>query len=186
MGLVGLFVIIFVIGMFASSSDSDSSSKENKQEINTTTNDSDEGKPDSEWYYSTDTDEMSGNNQYFAELISENQIEFEFPYSGGSKFKIIVRNMENRNDVLLVVDKGQFMTSIQGSENIKIKFDDISPEKYSYSSSSDGSQDVVFLSRANEIIKKLKTSKKVMIEASFFQAGRKVIHFNTENFNWEN
>lgn len=45
--------------------------------------------------------------------------------------------------------------------------------------------DVIFLNNSKKFINNLKKSKKVMIEATFFDAGSKVIEFDVEGLKWE-
>jgi len=178
--LAALSILTFTFFCIASGSDSPSSTTELEK---TTKNDA-TGKVEN-WSYSEQEDKMEGIKQYYASNTSTNEIEFEFPYSGGSTFDIIVRNNGKENEVLLTVSKGQFMMSIDGSERIKVKFDDEKPETYSYNSSADASSDVIFLNNSSKFLKKLKTAKKVMIETTFFDAGNKVIEFNVEGLKWD-
>ncbi len=136
------------------------------------------------WKYSEEENKMEGTKEFYATNTSTNKIEFEFPYDGGSTFDLLVRNLGKENEVVLTVSKGQFMTSIGGSENLKVKFDDEKPMNFSYNSADDASMDVVFLNNSAKFLKKLKTAKKVMIECTFFNAGSKVIEFDVEGLKW--
>jgi hypothetical protein len=137
------------------------------------------------WEYGTEKDKMSGQEMFFNSTTSTNELEFEFPYHGGSSFRLTVRNMGKENEILLTVSKGQFMPSIMNSDNVRIKFDEEAPMDISYNSADDASADVIFLTSVSKIISKLKTSKKLMIEAPFYDAGRQIILFNVEGFTWD-
>jgi hypothetical protein len=171
---VGSFVIISLASGEDISNDEKTDSTEQKVEQKA-----------ENWNYSEEIDKMDGTKQFFATNTSTNQVEFEFPYDGGSTFDIIVRNINKDNEVLLTVSKGQFITSISGSETLKIKFDENKPENYSYNSASDASTDVIFLNDSEKFIKNIKKSKKVMIEATFFDAGSKIMEFNVEGLKWD-
>ena len=140
---------------------------------------------ESNWSYSTDEDKMSGDKRFFATAHSTNEIEFEFPYNGGSTFKLVVRNMGKGNEVLMTVSEGQFMTSIMSSEKCRIKFDDGKAMNFSFNSADDASMDVIFFNSSNKFITKLKRAKKLMIEAPFYDAGRQIIYFDIEGLNWD-
>jgi hypothetical protein len=140
--------------------------------------------PKSKWEYGEDADKMSNQKRYFAFTTSTNKIEFEFPYNGGSSFQLVVRNMGQGNEVMLSVSKGQFMTSIMDSESLRLKFDEEAPFNVNYNSSADASTDAIFLRSSSKIISKLKSAKKLMIEAPFFNAGRQIIYFDVEGLNW--
>lgn len=128
---------------------------------------------------------MSGEKQCFASCSSTHPIDFPFPYKGGSSFNLYLRNLGKGNEVLLYVSKGQFLHSILGSQNCRVKFDDEPPLKFSYNSPADGSSNTIFLEKSDHFLKKLKTCKKVKIEAPFFQAGNKIIEFEAEGLVWD-
>jgi len=137
------------------------------------------------WTYSESVDPMTEQNRYFATCKSTNEIEFEFPYNGGSYFHFTVRNMGKGNEVILKVSKGQFMTSIGGSQSIKVKFDKENPIDFTFNSASDGSSDVIFLNNADLFVKKLKLHEKALVAATFYDAGTKHISFDINGLNWD-
>lgn len=139
----------------------------------------------SNWDYTEDIDKMEGNTRFFASCTSTNTIEFEFPYNGGSTFWIVVRNMGQGNEAMLKVSKGQFIGSYDGSESIKVKFDENKPISYSYNEPSDGSSNVIFLNNSSDFIRRLKSSKNVLIAATFFDAGTHHIEFKTDGLTWK-
>ena len=141
--------------------------------------------PQANWEYSQDTDKMTSHVSYYAQSISNNEIDFKPPYDGGSKFNLTVRKRNGENEVMLQVDKGQFMPNIADERMIKVKFDDGQPNEYSYNEASDGSSNIIFIESCQSLIKKLKTSKKLMIEAEFYEEGRKVIEFDVSGFEWK-
>lgn len=138
--------------------------------------------PKSNWQYSEDKDEMTSQKRLFATCLSTNEIQFEFPYNGGSFFTLTVRNMGNGNEVVLEVSKGQFMSGFNSA--LRLKFDDEQPMSIGYSDAADGSSNVIFLNSSNKIISKLKTAKKLLIEATFFSAGSKHIQFDVSGLKW--
>lgn len=180
-------IIVFVI--FAVASSEESSNDKETVETNTTdtTQKSSELKKEevSNWKYEENEDKMTGKKRFFASTVSTNEIEFEFPYNGGSTFQLIVRNMNKKNEILLSVSKGQFMTSIMESEYLRVKFDEEQPSKYTFNSPSDGSDNLIFVSSPKKFINKLKKAEKLMIEAPFFNAGRQIIYFDVKGLEWE-
>ena len=142
-------------------------------------------KPKENWVYQEGEDEMEGTKRYFAISTSTNELNFEFPYNGGSTSQFMVRNMGSTNEILMTISKGQFMGSFSGNETVRMKFDDDAPFNVSYNSADDGSSDVIFFNSTTKIISKLKNAKKLMIEAPFFDAGRQILYFDVEGLNWE-
>lgn len=137
------------------------------------------------WNYSESEDKMTGEKRYFAECKSTNQINFEFPYDGGTTFTLTIRNMGKGNAVILSGDKCQFTSSYSGSETCRVKFDDADPVNYSYNMSADGSSDLIFFTYQDNFISKLKGAKKLMIEAPFYDAGKQIIEFDVEGLKWD-
>jgi len=158
-------------------------SEKNNAESNAAVNDA-APEPQTDWLYETRLDKMSGDTSYFASSNSTNSVEFEFPYNGGSTFRLMVRKMLHGTDVVVLVDKGQFMTNMMGEEQLRVKFDDGKPEPWAYSGARDAGMDIIFPNNPKKFIQRLKTVKKVMIEAPFYNAGRQVMEFDVEGLRW--
>tara|TARA_R110002051_G_scaffold297564_2_gene363963 strand:+ start:20743 stop:21333 length:591 start_codon:yes stop_codon:yes gene_type:complete len=186
--IIAGFVVLFVAaaifaGIFSSSEEDQEQKTTSAEEI--VQKETAEPKKIENWAYSSDVDEMDGNTNYFCVTTSINQLDFEFPYNGGSNGYITIRNMDGVNTIAISVDKGQFQTSFGNSEHLRIKFDDEELRKYSFSSAADGSMNVIFPSQSNSLIKKLKEAKTVKIEAPFYNEGRQVLNFNIDGLVWD-
>lgn len=136
------------------------------------------------WTYEVKVDEMTSKKAYFAFCKSDNILNFDFPYNGGSTFFLNVRNDKGKTDVYVTVSQGQFLTSFDG-KSMRVKFDDEAPVNYSYVGAADGSADVIFISSAKKFLNKLKSSKKVSMEPEFYQSGRQIVKFSVENLEWD-
>ncbi|MES1223383.1 MAG: hypothetical protein ABUT20_48255, partial [Bacteroidota bacterium] len=134
------------------------------------------------WSYSNDIDKMDNKKTYYAETSSTNSVEFSAPYDGGSYFRLIVRKSD-KNEILLIASKGQFLSSFNASA--RIKFDDQKPMTIDFSEPNDGSANTIFLRQANTLISKLKKAKKVILECEFYQDGRKQIEFDVDGLKWD-
>jgi hypothetical protein len=179
--IVGVIILLIIIANL--SGNKDSSTPASTSTTSTETPKAEETKTN--WQYSEDADKMTNEKRYFASCVSLNEIEFEFPYNGGSNFTLTLRNMGKGNEIVLQVSKGQFMPSIMSSDYCRVKFDDGETSKYTYNSSADGSGDVIFLDNTPKFLSKLKKAKKLMIEAPFFNAGRQVINFDVAGLSWK-
>ncbi len=130
------------------------------------------------WSYSDQMDDMDNIKSYFAETTSPDEIELPFPYNGGSTFTLTVRRIKT-SEVIVTLSKGQFT-----GESVRVKFDAGKPETISYSNTSDGRGNIIFLSRATELIKKIKKAQHLFIEFQFFDYGSKTIEFNVAGLEW--
>ena len=145
----------------------------------------DNSKPSSCWYYSEETDEMTDKKAYFATVTSTNSEEFDFPYQGGARLMLTVRKSPKfGNDIYIRISKGQFHSSINGT-NIKVRFDDDPQFNVYCNEASDGSSDILFLSGYSKLVAQLKTHKTMKINAEFFQEGNRTFTFDISNFEWD-
>ncbi|MBN1987843.1 MAG: hypothetical protein JW783_00415 [Bacteroidales bacterium] len=142
------------------------------------------GKTEQNWTYMEDKDPMDGTARHFANNTSINKIDFEFPYNGGSSFKLTLREMGYGNEVLIRVSSGQFLTDALNGVTIRAKFDENQPINYTYQTPSDGSLDMIFIDEAESFIENLKTAKKLKIEAQFYNEGSKIIEFDVDGLTW--
>jgi len=134
------------------------------------------------WTYHQEVDKMTSKTNYFAAINATEELQFESPYDGGSTPTLTVRNSGNGNEVVLNISKGQF-TNVDGG--VQIKFDSAQPVKFSASEPSDGSSDVIFINNASKLIKKIKASSKIIIQAEFYESGVKTMEFNVAGLKWE-
>lgn len=139
---------------------------------------------ESSWKYSEKEDKMTSNKILYASVIAKEKLQFDFPYNGGSEATLIIRKNDNVNDIMLRVSKGQFNNSISGGD-VRIRFDELKPKKYSFLPPSDGSSDVIFLKPVKELLSKIKQSHKMIIEAEFFNEGLRHIEFDIEGLKFE-
>lgn len=197
---LGLWLISFIVLMILVSITTPDEKVENKnaniqnssEEIDNTTVasqpkpvDKQEVAKPSNWWYDAEVDKMRGTKSYFAGVKSLNSANFDFPYQGKSHLNIQVRNKNSKNEVIFIIDKGQFDCGFDGCQ-IAVKFDNGSVQKYRVSNADNGVSTVLFLSNnSNGFIKKLKSSKSVMIEANFYQEGAEQFEFNIEGLEWK-
>jgi hypothetical protein len=126
---------------------------------------------------------MTSAKNYFATVESTNTIDFEFPYDGGSTGSITVRNMEKTNDVLIGISKGQFNLHSDGI-TIKARFDDKKPMTFTCLEPSSGSSETLFIENTKKFITQLKSAKKVIIQAEFYDSGPREMEFDTKDLKW--
>lgn len=184
---IGLVLVVLTgIGMCSEKSINEKT-KNSTQEIV----ESETGKPldeiKTDWVYKKNNDEMRGVESRFATNISTNEVEFDFPYNGGSNLTLTVRETGNEKDILIGISKGQFICGINDCE-FAFKFDDGAVESITMTRPENYASDIMFVAydkTEDKIINKLKTSKKLIIEAPFYQEGRKQFTFNVSGFEWK-
>lgn len=137
-----------------------------------------------DWKYTSSIDKMTNDSIKYAYVTSNNYEEFKFPYNGGSYMNLWIRKKDGRNDVYFQISNGQFLTSYDNSEYIRVSFDDSKPVTYYFSSAADGSADIIFVNNVSAFLKRLKTAKLIKVDFPMYQEGRPVFYFSVSNLNW--
>jgi hypothetical protein len=137
----------------------------------------------SRWIYSEQEDKMSDNPIKTASIVANEQLEFDFPYSGGATATLTIRKKNSSTDVYLRISTGQFHGDYE-NPSVRIKFDNEKPKRYSYSEAEDASSDIIFLNSERELIAKMEKAKKMIIEAEFYQEGRRQMEFDVAGLKW--
>lgn len=138
-----------------------------------------------EWSYNEDRDEMRDATRKFAEVESENSVDLQFPYGEQSAFIMLRRDPQHGFDVMFRVRSGQILCHSFTDGYINAKFDEGPIRKFACAGSSDGTSEVAFIRDSKSFLKALKSSKKAVIEAEFYQNGRVQYVFNTQGLDWE-
>ena len=126
--------------------------------------------PKAKWVYNTQSDEMRGSAAKFATLNSENTINFDFPYGEQPGILTVRRDPQYGLDVMFSIPSGQILCHGFGDSYINVKFDDGPIRKFNCNSASDGSSEVSFIVSPRQFLTSLKSAKRTVIEAEFYQA----------------
>lgn len=138
------------------------------------------------WVYSEQVDEMTDAITYFAEIEANEELDFSFPYNGGTTVWLILRKRSSGTSVILSIPKakGQFIPNVMGDRSVLVRFDDKPAEKYTYSNTSDYSPETIFIMNAEKFIKNLKASQSTIVRCEFFNEGTRTIKFDTGGLEW--
>lgn len=140
---------------------------------------------ESNWEYSEYPDEMSDDTTYLASVVSENSVDFDFPYDGGSTLTLTVRKSpQYGSDIYIKISKGQFNSGIYG-QKIKVRFDESKAFDVNCRTASDGSSDLLFLTNYKKLVKQLKDAKVLKVSCEFWNEGTRTFTFNVEGLKWE-
>lgn len=138
----------------------------------------------SDWSINEQKDELRGTTDKFASVTSENSVSFDFPYCCDSRLQITVRKTaQYGQDVIFQISDGQFVCGIYDCTGM-ISIDG-KPEKLSLNTSADHDSKVLFAKYPDAIIKKLKSSSKVIVELPFYQEGNRQFTFATRGLEWD-
>lgn len=133
------------------------------------------------WEYQTLEDSLTKKTESVAAIQSNNQVQLEFPYRGGTSAWLIARkHPRHGTDLIFQIDNGQLLCSSYKC-NIAIRIDD-QPVKVLKGLESDShSSKVIFFPNAKKLINQIKSSKTVVVEVQFYRQGAYTFEFNTTN-----
>jgi hypothetical protein len=134
------------------------------------------------WSFKTEKDAMTDSKNIWANLTSDNIVDFSAPYDGGSNLTITIRYMKKYGfDAMLQISSGQFdANEYSGTNYITARFDGGSARKYYVNEPSDGSSDYLFIRKKSDFIMRCKKAKSIKIEAPFYQEGTAVFNFKVD------
>lgn len=137
---------------------------------------------DNNWTYHQATDKMTSKSIKFAQIMSNESLDLEFPYEGLNYGHLILRKKDGL-DIYLEIDKGQISG---GYENnfITVRFDEEKAIKFSYSEPQDGSSNLIFIDNEFKFLSNLKKSKKTLISLPLYQSGNQILEFKTADLKW--
>lgn len=128
---------------------------------------------------------MRGTPTTEAKVVSDNTVNLEFPYGEVHGQLWVRKRAEDGLNVAFEVEQGQILCNDFGNSHVSIKFDDGPVQKFHCSGTSDGSSNVAFIDDARRVLSHLRKSKRAIVEAEFYEQGRKQFTFDTAGLNWK-
>ena len=140
----------------------------------------------SSWSYSEDEDKVRGGTTYYARTTSTNSISQSFPYDSDTTMAMTVRKSPAYGtDVVLTISSGQIMCPSYEGCSGTVRFDSGPAQRVSFSGPEDNSSDTIFVDGAKGFIAKLKSSEKVTIEKTLYEAGSPQFEFDVRGLKWD-
>jgi hypothetical protein len=137
------------------------------------------------WRYTEEADEMGRGRIKRASITSINTVSLKSPYEGPQHAKLWLRKHPRLGEsVALSIERGQFLAGVYRLQ-LLVRFDDNAPLTFYADEPESLSTTTVFIDEYPKFLKYLKLSKKVKIEAPFYDEGRKVFEFDVEGLNWD-
>jgi hypothetical protein len=127
---------------------------------------------------------MRGETTDYAEVTSDNELDFAFPYAGGSSGILMLRRRSRLTDVMLKIDKGQFICNPITGARIEARFDEGPIRRLRCSEPRDGSANLLFLAPEAALVAELRAAHRLTIEAEFYREGSQQLNFTVEGLKW--
>lgn len=184
--VLGVVVLIFIAAHSTPNADTSSPSNGAASSGDSPGSNSAEAAPASKWTYDEQRDDMRNRTDKFAQLQSENEQDFSFPYNGGSHLSIALQKFRKpETEVMLKLEKGQFICHSFTGGSVSVRFDGGPVRKFGCSDTSDADTSTIFLHPAGAFLTALRKSSKVTVEAEFFQEGVRQFSFDTRGLKWQ-
>jgi len=179
--IIALFAFGKIIGNMGGSGTSNESATKTAINSNSTIKEA----PTEIWFYDESQDEMGRGTIKSATTKSINTLSFDFPYSGPQHGTLhLRRHPRYGKDVILAIERGQFLTGIDGCK-VVVRFDDGKPQAFWGNGAADHSTTHIFISNYSKFLNNLVKAKKVRIESPFYQEGNQVLEFYVDGLKWE-
>jgi hypothetical protein len=135
------------------------------------------------WEYDQFKDAMSPGLVSSAKAESTNTVSFGFPYQGAQHALLFLRSHPRHGqDVILKIEKGQFLCSSYDGCTVLVRFDDKPPVKWHASGPEDHDTVTLFLGNYNGFVSSMSKAKTVRISAPMYQEGSPVFEFAVGGF----
>jgi len=148
-----------------------------------------------EWDTRYSKDEMRETTQKFVQLISENSVDFGYPYGGGTQALLAVYSEKEKLkgdkkpeslklvSAYLRISQGQFFCEDAEYCYMSAKFDDGDIEQFKIEEVPGQPVGYIYIfDNFDVFLDKLKTHKKLTLEVFIYNAGKKQFKFNIEKF----
>ncbi len=133
-----------------------------------------------EWRYDRTTDRMTGHENLTAMSTSVNTFSLGAPYAGSQHAYLTARkHPRHGNDIVLRIERGQF-NCMPDDCGVLARFDNRPPQRYAAVGPEDHRSDMLFIRDFRRFYGQALKSKRVLIEAVFFNNGTKQLEFDVE------
>lgn len=188
-GIAALFVFMVVLSSCSDDSDRKVSSIEStsaqEESVQSPPEPILQPQPVDPWTYTEDQDPMGRGKIKHAITQSVNTVSFGFPYQGAQRGTLnLRRHPEYGRDVILSVERGQFLCSPIDGCSVLVRFGEGKPQRFSAVGPEDQSSTVLFIRGHDKFVSQAKKVGKLAIQAQFYQEGNQVFEFDISGLKW--
>jgi hypothetical protein len=126
---------------------------------------------------------MDKGRIHHATALSSNTVNFGFPYGGAQHGTLFLRtHPKYGKDVVLSIEKGQFLVRSYEDSKALVRFDDGEPITYNVVGAEDHSTTSVFFRDYQGFVSRMLKAKRVRISVPVYQQGSPVFEFEVSGF----
>ena len=137
-----------------------------------------------QWQYTSEYDLVTGKTIEFLTVNSMNQVSLAFPYEGPQQGRLQLRKHPYYGtDVLFGLRKGQIIScQAHNKFPMLVRVDDQAVQEWPCVRTSDGSTEIVFVSKTEEFIHLLESAKSTVVTVVVYRHGHRAFQFDTTHF----
>lgn len=138
------------------------------------------------WSYRSSEDPMTSRPSRSAVIQSENTVNFDFPYQGPQHGTLQIRDHPTYgSDVILTIERGQFLCQSYTDCQIRVRFDESSAQRWNAVGPADNSSTAIFLRNQAGFRQRLRSAKVVRIQAAIYQEGEPTFEFHVAGIDYD-
>ena len=135
------------------------------------------------WTYDCSTDPMTSRNARYANIASENLVNFDVPYDGPQRATLQLRDHPTYGrDVIFSIERGQLLCRSWQDCVIRVRFDELPAEEWNAIGPQDGSSTSIFLRSEDLFVARLRKAKRVRVQLNVYQEGAPTFEFLVGGF----
>ena len=140
-----------------------------------------------QWEYAGASDPMGTGRSDWACRLSVTDVNLNSPYPD-QRARLCLRKSTRHGDDIYVTlpDGGQFICRVYNGCTVRVRFDDGPATAWTALEASDGSSNILFLRGASRFFTRVRGTKRVLIEAEFYEAGVQTMEWSTADLHLEN
>ncbi|MFZ4605180.1 MAG: hypothetical protein ACOYM5_02880 [Caulobacter sp.] len=140
-----------------------------------------------QWEYAGASDPMGTGRSDWACRLSVADVSLNSPYPD-QRVRLCLRKSTRHGDDIYVTlpEGGQFICRVYNGCTVRVRFDDGPATAWTALEASDGSSNILFLRGASRFFTRVRGTKRVLIEAEFYEAGVQTMEWSTADLHLEN
>ena len=140
--------------------------------------------PPSAWTYEESSDAMHDNKGKIACTTSIDRVQLGWPYGSPTATLCVRRGPKFGLDAYVALSgDGQILCPLWDCI-VHLRFDKRELQTFPAVRASDGSSNIIFITRTQRLVQELKKSTVTHVELEFYRAGVQVLTFKTSQFSW--
>lgn len=139
----------------------------------------------SNWMYRSTRNILHDSQDRLACTTSINSVRLGFPYRS-QPLRLCLRQRKNDGLTVFVhfITSAQFYCLGEDGCEVQVRIDSAPVEPVSAGTPDDGSDDTLFLDGEQELVAKIRTAHRLLIDVPLFQAGNQTVTFNVTGLKW--